>query len=82
MEENETSYKKVIIEPGKKSTGFGKSVLIPFASGIIGASLVIGTCFGVPNIREKLFVGTRLNSNFNNYFKWNQYWKYKLNFII
>lgn len=69
MEENETSYKKVIIEPGKKSTGFGKSVLIPFASGIIGASLVIGTCFGVPNIREKLFVGTRLNSNFSNYFK-------------
>ncbi len=56
MEENETSYKKVIIEPEKKSSGFGKSVLIPFASGIIGASLVIGTCFGVPSIREKILV--------------------------
>ena len=56
MEENETSYKKVIIEPEKKSSGFGKSVLIPFASGIIGATLVVGTCFGVPSIREKLLL--------------------------
>lgn len=58
MEENETSYKKVIIEPDKKATGFGKSVLIPFASGIIGATLVVGTCFGVPSIREKILTLT------------------------
>ncbi|MBR3133474.1 MAG: serine protease [Clostridia bacterium] len=33
----------------------GKSnIFIPFASGIIGATLVIGTCFGVPQIREKI----------------------------
>lgn len=58
MEENETGYKKVIIEPDKKTTGFGKSVLIPFTSGIIGATLVVGTCFGVPSIREKILTFT------------------------
>ncbi|MBR6033709.1 MAG: trypsin-like peptidase domain-containing protein [Clostridia bacterium] len=54
MEENENSYRKVVMESDKKSSGFGKSVLVPFASGVIGATLVVGTCFGVPSIREKL----------------------------
>ena len=54
MEENENSYKKVFMEPKKSSSSFGKSVLIPFTSGIIGAGLVIGTCFGVPSIRDNL----------------------------
>jgi len=31
---------------------FGKQVAIPFVSGILGTVLVIGTCFGVPSIRE------------------------------
>lgn len=30
------------------------SIIIPFISGIVGASLVVGTCFGIPNIRSKL----------------------------
>ncbi len=38
----------------KKSNGFGKTVLVPFVSGIMGCALVIGTCFGVPSIKEKL----------------------------
>ena len=58
MDENETSYKKIIMEPERKSSGFGKSVIMPFASGIIGATLVVGTCFGVPSIREKLLGNT------------------------
>ena len=37
--------------------GFGKSVLLPFFSGVVGCSLVIGTCFGVPSIKQKL-IGT------------------------
>ena len=43
-------------ETSRKSSngGFFKSVFVPFVSGIIGCSLVIGTCFGVPQIREKL----------------------------
>ena len=40
-----------------KKTSFGKSVLLPFASGVLGAILVIGTCFGVPSIKENL-IGT------------------------
>ena len=38
-----------------KGNGFGKSVLIPFCSGIIGAAVVVGTCFGVPSIRSTIF---------------------------
>ena len=37
-----------------KQNSFGKTVLIPFASGIVGCSLVLGTCFGIPSIKEKL----------------------------
>ena len=29
--------------------------MVPFLSGIVGASLVLGTCFGVPSIKSKLF---------------------------
>lgn len=58
-------------EKKKKSnnsgTGFGKTVLLPFTCGILGAGLVIGTCFGVPNIRTsiiKSFASTSvINSN-------------------
>ena len=34
--------------------GFGKTVFVPFISGIAGATLVIGTCFGVPSVKSKL----------------------------
>lgn len=61
MEENEKTYKKVIINPGKKYSGFGKSVLVPFISGVLGASLVIGTCFCIPSVKEKL-----LNTTYKN----------------
>ena len=45
-----TSYEK----KEKSKSGFGKSVLIPFVSGVVGCSVVIGTCFGVPSIQTKL----------------------------
>ena len=38
----------------KKSGGFGKTVFVPFVSGIVGAGLVVGVCFGVPEVRENL----------------------------
>lgn len=41
--------------PNKPKIGFGKTVLIPFVSGLAGAALVAGVCFGVPEVREKLF---------------------------
>lgn len=59
MEENknESTYKVVnYSEPTKKkNTGsFGKSVLLPFVSGILGAILVVGTCFSVPSIKNEI----------------------------
>ena len=46
----------------KQSNGFGKTVLVPFVRGIMGCALVIGTCFGVPSIKEKL-TGSTTTSN-------------------
>jgi len=59
--ENEFSYS---VDNGFKQTtppkksGFGKNVFVPFVSGIVGASLVIGVCFGVPNVRTALIGDT------------------------
>lgn len=50
---SETSYNKP-----KNKSGFGKSVLLPFVSGVVGCSVVIGTCFGVPSIRTKIVGNT------------------------
>lgn len=48
----------------KVKLGFGKGVLIPFVSGILGCSVVIGTCFGVPSIRDNL-LGKTTNPSSN-----------------
>ena len=77
MEENEnnlkskpieTTYRKVSSYSSKSEnkSGFGKSVIIPFFSGIIGCSLVLGVCFGVPSIRQNIFgknVSTSINKS-------------------
>ncbi len=54
--QNPNTYKSVYNnEPTKKvKSGFGKSVLLPFFSGVVGCSVVLGTCFGVPSIRSKI----------------------------
>ena len=58
MSEFENSYKKADnFYATKPKNSFGKSVIIPFASGILGASLAVGVCFGVPQIKEKLLDG-------------------------
>lgn len=49
-----STYRTVQIKE-RKTHSFGKSVLIPFLSGVLGTTLVIGTCFGVPTIKNKLF---------------------------
>ena len=59
MEENENKFEVISSKTSnanfkKNSNGFGKTVLLPFFSGIVGCSVVIGTCFGVPSIKEKL----------------------------
>ena len=49
---NSNEFKQV---QSKKSGGFGSSFLLPFISGILGASLIFGVCFYVPEIKNKLF---------------------------
>ena len=50
---SQNSFKKSSIK--HTSGGFGKSVFVPFISGILGASLVMGVCFGIPTIKQNLF---------------------------
>lgn len=63
MDENEKNNKKayqVIDMPNhenekkSKTHTFGKSILLPFVSGVLGTTLVIGICFGVPQFREAI----------------------------
>lgn len=71
MENNE--FEK-IINNNHSSNSFFKSILIPFISGVLGCSLVLGTCFAIPNIKNRLLnpsntnnsnssISTNLNSN-------------------
>lgn len=55
---NEENHFKAPKEHKKSSKGFGKTIVFPFISGVVGASIVVGTCFGVPSIKNKL-VGPR-----------------------
>lgn len=48
-------------EKNKSNFNFGKTVAVPFLSGVLGAGIVLGTCFGVPTIKESL-VGTNNKS--------------------
>ena len=71
MEENQNDEKKFKAIPvtgsasysksTKNSSGFGKSVLLPFVSGVVGCTVVIGTCFGIPSIKNKL-IGNHASS--------------------
>ena len=60
MEENskfnissENNYAAFKEPKSKKEPGFGKTVLVPFISGVLGASAVLGTFYYVPSIKEK-----------------------------
>lgn len=60
--QNPNTYKTVYKTDKKEKSkvGSGKSVLLPFFSGVVGCAVVIGTCFGVPSIRSNI-----LNNNSN-----------------
>ena len=47
----------------RSSSGFKNRVLVPFLSGVLGCSLVIGTCFGVPQIKSKILGTTSTYSS-------------------
>lgn len=44
----------------RSNFSFSKSILVPFLSGVVGASIILGTCFGVPSIRKNL-----INNSYN-----------------
>ena len=50
----ETSYKTVGNSFQSEKGGFAKSIILPFVSGIVGATLVMGVCFSVPQIKNKI----------------------------
>mgnify|MGYP004584926237 FL=1 len=58
MDENENRFEVISSKTSKANfkhtNSFGKTILLPFFSGIVGCALVIGTCFGVPSIKQKL----------------------------
>lgn len=59
MEENSNPFKSIsnVNNKSKKQGTMKKTIAVSLVSGILGASLTIGTCFGVPSIKEKI-VGT------------------------
>ena len=77
-QENETNNSKfkTVSNPGnykavyemddkpKKKSNFGRNVVLPFFSGVVGCAVVLGTCFGVPTIRNQI-MGTTNSSTSN-----------------
>lgn len=49
----EDNFYQKFDDNNKSNSSFSK-VAVPFISGMLGASLVVGTCFGVPSIKNKL----------------------------
>ena len=67
MEENENRFEVISgrnyhTNYKKQSSGFGRTIFLPFVSGMLGCALVIGTCFGVPSVKEKLVGETTVNT--------------------
>lgn len=70
---NNNNFKstKPLKDKKKNSAGFGKTVALPFLSGILGATLAIGICFNVPSIKNNIIgktsspAGTDSSSSIN-----------------
>lgn len=57
IKNNNNTYQTVreISSTSKKGNfHFGKQVVIPFFAGVLGAGIMVGSCFGIPSIRENL----------------------------
>lgn len=51
--------------PKKSGASFGKTVMLPFVCGVLGAGIVIGSCIGVPSIKSKILGQLLTNNNQN-----------------
>ena len=65
---NPNNYKAVyeMDSKPKKKFNFGRTVVVPFFSGIVGCAVVLGTCFGIPTIRNQIIGNANSNSNSSN----------------
>lgn len=61
MEEN--NFRNVVDYNSKNQRSFGRNIFVPFLSGVLGCSLVLGTCFGIPSIKEKVIGNLNSSSN-------------------
>ena len=66
--QNPSSYSSMTNEnkKNKSGLGFGKGFLLPFFSGVLGCSVVIGTCFGIPSIKERILTNNNFSGSTNN----------------
>lgn len=70
MSQNDDIYKKFSLDKSK-SYSFKSNIFVPFIAGVLGATLVVGLAFGVPNIKKSLLTYnpstvSDSNSNFSN----------------
>ncbi len=57
---------KTAVYKEKNSSGFGKSFVIPFISGVLGCAVTMGVVLGVPDIKNKVFSTSQSISSPNN----------------
>ena len=61
---NQQNAPKFTIDTGKKkNSNLGKSVVTPFICGVVGAGIVVGTCFGVPSIRNTILSSRNVSAS-------------------
>lgn len=73
--DNDFNNNYKVVNSSKGNFNFGKSILLPFCSGIIGSALVLGVVYGVPSIKNTVIGNTSqvvsntadTNSSNNNY---------------
>ena len=63
--QNQATINKAYKSEHKTKIGFANGFLLPFVSGVLGCTVVVGTCFGVPSIKNKLLGSTSNNSGSN-----------------
>ena len=52
---NNNGFNSPKVKKEKSKNNFGKTVVVPFVSGVVGATLVIATCVNVPSVKSKVF---------------------------
>ena len=68
MSENENNFRVVsstqdFNESKKRGSGFGRTVVVPFISGIVGCSLALGVFYHIPDVKQKFLGEADANIN-------------------